>query len=312
MSSLRSDATAEEVATAFKDHIAGKTVLITGCSPNGLGAEAARVIALHNPALIVLAGRAISKCEETAKAIKLQSPDIRTRMLEIDLASLTSVRKAAAEVNSYDESIDILINNAAVMAIPTLTKTTDGLECQFGTNYIGHFLFTNLIMPKILAGGGARIVNVSSKGYLHSPVRLEDHNFEKGLYHKWEAYGQSKTAIIMFSQALAEKLGPKGVLSYSVDPGAIATTNLSKDVTEADFGFLLNKFPDTTLITLQQGAATYLAAAFDSSLQNHNGALLTKFHPTELEYGRSWFHGKDDTGKLWTLSEGIVGQTFEY
>jgi NAD(P)-dependent dehydrogenase (short-subunit alcohol dehydrogenase family) len=134
---------------------------------------------LHKVALIILAGRSILKCEETAKTIKLQSPDVRTRILEIDLASQASVRKAAAEVNSYDESIDILVNNAAVMAIPTLIKTIDGLECQFGTNYIGHFLFTNLIMPKILAGDkGARIVNVSSKGYLHSPVHLDDPNFE--------------------------------------------------------------------------------------------------------------------------------------
>lgn len=156
-------------------------VLITGCSPDGLGAEAARVIALHKPALIVLAGRSIPKCEETANILKSQSPGVRTRILQIDLASQASVHKAAAEVNSYIESINILINNAAVMAIPTLTKTTDGIECQLGINYIGHFLFTNLIMPKILAGGrdgDARIINVSSKGYLHSPVRLHDLNFE--------------------------------------------------------------------------------------------------------------------------------------
>jgi NAD(P)-dependent dehydrogenase (short-subunit alcohol dehydrogenase family) len=136
---------------------------------------------LHKPALIVLAGRAISKCEETANSLKLQSPGVKLRMLEIDLASQASVRKAAAQVNAYDESINILINNAAVMAIPTRTMTKDGIECQFGTNYIGHFLFTNLIMPKLLAGGRdgcARIINVSSKGYVHSPVRLDDYNFE--------------------------------------------------------------------------------------------------------------------------------------
>ncbi|KFY36431.1 hypothetical protein V495_07905 [Pseudogymnoascus sp. VKM F-4514 (FW-929)] len=312
MSNFGLHTTAEEVATVFKDSIAGKTVLITGCSPDGLGAEAARVIALHKVALIVLAGRSVSKCEETARTIKLQSPDVSTRILQIDLASQASVRRAAAEVNSYDESIDILVNNAAVMAIPTLTKTIDGIECQLGTNYIGPFLFTNLIMPKILAGEkGAKIVNVSSKGYLHSPVDLNDPNFEKKEYRKWEAYGQSKTAIILFSKALAKKLGPKGVISYSVDPGAIASTNLKRDITEADFNFLISKFPDTKLITLEQGAATYLAAAFDTSLQK-NGELLTLFRPTTLQPEITWFHEKDDVEKLWTLSEDIVGQKFKY
>lgn len=197
MSSFGIDATAEEVSNALKDTISGKTglcidiqseasnilttiiVLITGCSPNGLGAEAARTIALQNPALIILAGRSISKCLETAKTIELQSPDVKTRLLEIDLSSQDSVRKAAVEVNSYFEIIDVLINNAAVMALPHFTTTVDGLENQFGTNHIGHFLFTNLIIPKILASGkGARIVNISSLGYLHGPVSFDDYNFK--------------------------------------------------------------------------------------------------------------------------------------
>ncbi|KAH8799072.1 short chain dehydrogenase reductase [Xylogone sp. PMI_703] len=312
------DTTAEEVATVLKDRITGKNVLITGCSQDGLGAEAARVIALHKPALIVLAGRSIPKCEETANLLKLQSPEIITRILQIDLASRASVRKAAAEVISYNESIDILINNAAVMAVPALTKTIDGIECQFGINYIGHFLFTNLIMPKILTSGrGARVINISSKGYLHGKVRFNDPNFEKQQYQKWQAYGQSKTAIILFSKALAKKLGPKGIFSYSVDPGAIASTNLKRDITEADFGFLpnyykVNKFPDTKLITLEQGAATYVAAAFDPSLESHNGELLTLFQPTTLEAGINWFHEENDTKRLWAMSEDIVGQKFEY
>lgn len=110
--------------------------------------------------------------------IKSTSPGVSTRPLELDLSSQNKVRQAAEEVNGYEEPIDRLINNAAIMAAP-YSKTEDGLESQFGTNHIGHFLFTNLIMPKILeAGNGSRIVNISSSGHKRGPVRFDDYNFE--------------------------------------------------------------------------------------------------------------------------------------
>jgi NAD(P)-dependent dehydrogenase (short-subunit alcohol dehydrogenase family) len=168
--------TSEEVASKLHDHVKDKVVLITGCSPNSLGAETARAIATQNPALLILAGRNKASIEETEKGIKEQIPTAQMRFLMLDLASLASVRKAAAEVNSYPETVDVLINNAATMAGP-YEKTKDGFESQFATNHLGHFLFTNLLLAK-MARRGARVINVTSNGYGFGGIRFEDPNFE--------------------------------------------------------------------------------------------------------------------------------------
>jgi NAD(P)-dependent dehydrogenase (short-subunit alcohol dehydrogenase family) len=152
--------------------------LITGVTQGSLGAEVALQLSRHRPGLIILAGRNLSKIQATENVIKSASPGISTRLLKLDLSSQKQVRKAAEEVNHYAEPVDRLINNAAIMAAP-YSATEDGLESQFGTNHIGHFLFTNLIMPKILtAGKGARIVNVSSAGHKREQMRFDDYNFE--------------------------------------------------------------------------------------------------------------------------------------
>ena len=169
---------AEEVAAAFSSSIAGKTILVTGVSPGGLGAHFCKVVAPHGPKLLILAGRSLSNCAKTAKELEAAHPGIATRTLELDLSSQAQVRKAAAEVLSWPEPIDVLVNNAAVMATP-YEKTVDGLELQFGTNHIGHFLFTNLIMPNLLTSpNGPRIVNVSSGGHRFSDIRWDDLGFQ--------------------------------------------------------------------------------------------------------------------------------------
>jgi NAD(P)-dependent dehydrogenase (short-subunit alcohol dehydrogenase family) len=180
------------------------------------------VIAKHGPAVLILAGRSQAKCvftpisvkdpltrrfgernEESASIILAESPTASLRHLVLDLSSLAAVRVAAAEVNAYAESVDVLINNAGVMACPYGT-TVDGFETQFGTNHLGTFLFTNLIRPRLAPG--ARIVNVSSRGHKLGPVRFDDIDFQKGAtYDKWEAYGQAKTANMLFSVGLAKR-----------------------------------------------------------------------------------------------------------
>ena len=169
---------AEEAAAALSSYIAGKTILITGVTPGGLGAHFAKVVAAHQPKLLILAGRNPSKSAETVKEIEAANPGVATRTLELDLSSQAQVRKAAAEVLSWPEPIDILVNNAAVMATP-YEKTVDGLELQFGTNHIGHFLFTNLVIPKLLQSTqGPRIINVSSGGHRLSDIRWDDIGFQ--------------------------------------------------------------------------------------------------------------------------------------
>ncbi len=150
---------------------------MTGVSPGSLGAEAALQIARHGANLLILTGRSMPKLKDTESQIKSGVSDAHIRLLELDLASQKQIRKAAEEVNQYPEPINVLINSAAIMAAP-YSRTQDGLESQFGTNHIGHFLFTNLIMEKILAAGkGARIVNVSSAGHRRSPIRFDDYNW---------------------------------------------------------------------------------------------------------------------------------------
>lgn len=177
------ETTAEEVASDCSAAIKGKTVLVTGVSPDGLGANFAITIAKHAPGLLILAGRDTTKSEQTAKRIAEVAPSVAVRLLKLDLASQAQIREAAKEVNSYSEKyIDVLVNNAGIMAVP-YRLTADGLESQFGANHIGHFLFTNLIIDKLVASAGeashtARVVNVSSNGYRLSPMRFADLKFD--------------------------------------------------------------------------------------------------------------------------------------
>lgn len=153
-------------------------VLITGPSQGGLGAETARSLAAASPALIILCGRSLSKIQPVISEIKSSQPAVEIKFVPLDLSSQASIRETAAAINASVEKIDIMINNAAIMHGP-FSKTVDGIESQFGTNYIGHFLLTNLIMSKILAAGeGARIVNVSSLAHQMADVRFDDWNFE--------------------------------------------------------------------------------------------------------------------------------------
>ncbi|KAH6675043.1 short-chain dehydrogenase [Halenospora varia] len=304
MANFTKDSTATEVADTLATHIAGKVVLITGSSPNGLGVAAAIAIAAHKPALLILAGRTRSLIEEAEKAILAKSPSVKTRILLFDLASLKSVREGAAEVNKYPEQIDVLINNAGIMAIPSLQKTIDGFESTLGVNHLGHFLFTKLIMGKISRGG--RIVNISSSAYELGPFRFEDPNFETGPYDKWQAYAQSKVANILFTKALAEKFGPK-IFSFSLHVGGGIYTNLGKHLTPEDFEML----SQVNILTQDQGASSYIAAAFDPELEVHNGTLVGFCKPEPIKEECPWARGKENTDKLWSLSEKLVGEKFE-
>ena len=172
------ETTADEITQRLSSNIKGKIILTTGVSPGSLGAAFVETLAkTAQPKLLILAGRNVSKVEATAKAISDLGTNVPTRILQLDLASLQNVREAAAVVNGYEEPIDVLVNNAGVMACDYST-TVDGLENQFGTNHIGPWLFTNLIMDKVLSSPeGGRVVNVASDGYRLSPIRFHDYDF---------------------------------------------------------------------------------------------------------------------------------------
>jgi short-subunit dehydrogenase len=169
--------TASEVADYYSTNITGKVVLTTGVTQGSLGSEFVETIAKHKPKLLILAGRDVSKVKKTGEAIAASCPEVEVRYLTLDLGSQAQVRKAAEEVNGYKESIDVLVNNAGIMAVP-YGKTVDGIENQFGICFVGHFLFTTLILEKILASGqGARIINVASNGHKLGRMHFDDWNF---------------------------------------------------------------------------------------------------------------------------------------
>ena len=171
--------TTPELVTDYTPFIEGKTILITGVSPGSLGDFYIQSIAKAKPASLILANRNPSKLEQYAREIRTANSSIKIKTLEIDLSSLGSVRRAAAQVISWDDvpTIDVLVNNAGIMAVD-YRLSVDGFESHFATNHLGPFLFTNLIMEKICKSMSPRVVIVASDGHRLSPIRYHDYNFD--------------------------------------------------------------------------------------------------------------------------------------
>ncbi|KAF3066549.1 Short-chain dehydrogenase TIC 32, chloroplastic [Daldinia childiae] len=319
--------TATELARQYADLIEGKVILITGVSPMGLGAAFIDFIAPMRPATLILAGRSPSKMQQTADHVSAVSPDIKVRMVKLELESQAAVRYAAATVMEWSDvpHIDVLVNNAGVCAIPRAV-TEDGFEKQFAVNHLGPFLFTNLIMPKLLESGAPRVVNIGSDGHNLSPIRFEDPNFrDESSYHTWIAYGQSKTANMLMALSLAEKLGPRYNLhAFSVNPGTVQTNlaafldwkrsfaDLAK--TSRLLGLAGGWKQDRDFQTIDEGTATYVYAAFDPEITAHNGAHLLGCRLADpwKDGIRAWATSPIEAELLWRMSEELVGQEFVY
>ncbi len=209
----------------------GKIAVVTGAS-TGLGLETARALASVG-AQVVLAGRDSSRIDAAAATILETEPDAMLEQAELDLTSLDSVRGFADWYASNHDRLHLLINNAGVMYTP-FEHTAEGFEMQFGTNHVGHFLLTGLLVPLLLADPPSRVVNLSSGGHRGSDIVWDDINFERREYDKFAAYGQSKTANILFSVELDRRLGDRGVHAYAVHPGMIAT-ELGRHMSRDDF-----------------------------------------------------------------------------
>ncbi|KAJ7663523.1 hypothetical protein B0H17DRAFT_309181 [Mycena rosella] len=313
--------TAEDVGTAFATEIRGKNVLITGTSINGLGFEAARVIAKYAN-LVVITGYDAARLKLSEDAIKQEVPTANIHRLTLNLSSLANVRNAAEEVNSYPEPLHVLIHNAAA-AMGPFKLTVDKLENQFATNHVGPFLLTKLLTPKLLAGAtptyAPRVVFVASAA----------HAFCKGIdldvlaqpdeakYQMSDAYFQAKCANILTAIELSRR--SKGTLNaYSLHPGLIAT-NMSQQVhAVAEFKTLGMLGPDGlpnhdkfTWKTIPQGAATTVATAFDPRLDDKPGAYL-KDCSVATETVAAHSSDPANAEKLWTITEEIIGETFTF
>jgi NAD(P)-dependent dehydrogenase (short-subunit alcohol dehydrogenase family) len=251
-------------------------------------------------------------------------PNIKVSFVSVTLDDFDSVRAAAAEVNGKISKLHYLINNAGVMAIQQFTKNKNGIEMQFATNHLGHFLLTKLLFDKILAAGpGARIVNLTSLGHKLSPVWFDDYNFGDGKKYDtfgWVGYGQSKTANILFSLYLANKLRERGIQSFGVHPGAIFETNLGTHLSDVQEALAAceavaqentgRHFPFEGEVpkSMAQGISTTLVAALDPRIEAQSGMYMTDCQPQ-----KTYEYAEDMEGaeKLWKLSEKLVGEKFE-
>ncbi|KAL2379962.1 hypothetical protein RJZ90_004921 [Blastomyces dermatitidis] len=321
--------TATEVAKVFSDQIKGLTVLITGVNPKGLGGALVRAIVEYSPARIIITGRSQEKLDEISSDLNARFPAVLITSTAVDLSSLLSVRKAAVKISKEVDAIDVILNNAGIMAVPERELSENGFELHLATNHIGHFLLTNLLMDKIrqaaaLRPGSTRIINVASDAYLFTPFRFQDYNFngkpvaadEVGTedwlkrfgyplepivgYDSMIAYGQSKTANLLFTTYLAKHLASEGIASFALHPG-----ELGRYMSPENFGALADVIPHWK--TTDGGAATSVVAAFDPALKAHSGGFLMD---CQLITPTPYSTDIEKAEKLWKLTEKLVGQEF--
>lgn len=296
----------------------GRVAVVTGTSA-GLGIETATALARAGAA-VVMAARDAAKNRQAIESIRAQVPGAQLSHLTLDLADLDSVRRAAAEALARHARLDIVIDNAGLMACP-LGRTKEGCELQFGTNHIGHFLFTNLLVPALKRSEGARVVVLSSAGHTAAGVDFDDPHFQRRPYDKWIAYGQAKTANILYAVALARRLQPFGITVNAVHPGAIRT-ELGRHLTPEDIQAMLARWKEAPAIfykTPSQGAATSVWAATAPELAGVSGRYLQDCgiaevvqEPRSIAGVAAYAVDPAAAERLWTLSEQIVGQRFGF
>jgi len=322
MTRFNFQSTGNEVVDAFKDHVKDRIMVITGPSKGGIGGATAIALAAGGPQHLILTSRKLSAVQSVIDEIKTKFPSTVVSFVQCDLSSQASIRRGAAEINSLVPHIDILINNAAIPPCPYF-KTEDGIESQFAIDHIGHFLLTNLLIPKILAARpGARIVNVSSSAHRYSTTHLRDYNFSDGeTYTELAGYAQAKAANIIFTKSLAKGLKAHDMQSFSLHPGGI-DTGMKAQVSEEALAKALQRrkeeaakeskeYTRPTRKTIEQGCATTLVAALDPSIADQSGAYLEDGNVSQKVLP-DHITDAEEAERLWTLSEDLVGERFDW
>lgn len=316
--------TTDEVLSGV--NLQGKRILVTGVSA-GLGVETARSLVAHG-AQVVGAARDLAKAEMATAQVRKDSEvnGGSFEMVELDLASLKSVRACADKLLKKGEPFDVVIANAGVMATP-FGQTLDGFETQFGTNHLGHFVFVNRIAPLIRVGG--RLINLSSAGHRYSNVDLQDPNFERTPYEPFVAYGRSKTANILFAVAFDKRHRGRGVRAAAVHPGGIKTElgryadpgRIEKVVAQINEQLAAQGKGPFQWKTIPQGAATSVWAGVVASADEIGGRYCENCHVgnivpddatiTAISEGvRAYALDPTTAEALWKKSEEMVGESF--
>ena len=264
--------TAAQVAAGID--LSGRSAIVTG-GASGIGVETARALASAGAA-VTLAVRDTAAGERVAAEITATTGNAAVRAARLDLSDPASISQFAAD---WDRPLHILIDNAGVMATPE-TRTAAGWEIQFATNHLGHFALAAGLHRHLAAAGGARIVSLSSVGHRRSPVVFADINFARRPYDPWAAYGQSKTANVLFAVGVTQQWAEDGILANAVHPGGIMT-NLQRHMSQEDIrgrGWVA-KDGDAAAVppgfkTPEQGAATSTLAAVSPLLEGIGGRYL--------------------------------------
>ncbi|MBL8933662.1 MAG: SDR family oxidoreductase [Archangium sp.] len=296
--------------------LTGKRIVITGAN-SGLGLEATRHLVSKN-ASIVMACRNTQKGEEAAAGVRAQVPTASIDVMALDLSSLASIAAFSKALAAKYPVIDVLMNNAGVMALP-FSKTADGFEMQIGTNHLGHFALTAQVLPLLEAASAPRIVSVSSNAHLIGKIKLDDLNSEKS-YSKWPAYGQSKLANLLFIYELERWLRKHGKKSIAVaaHPG-YSSTNLQTvgaKMEKSSVGEWFMKLGNSLLAqSAEMGSLPQVYAAVHPDVKGGqyfgpDGFMAQAGFPKLVESNAA-SHDEAVAAKLWALSEQLTKVSFQ-
>jgi len=297
--------------------LTGKIAIVTGGN-TGIGLETVKILA-NAGATVIVPARDIAKAKKNLKGIS------NVEIEEMDLMDPDSIDAFAAKFLASGRPLHLLINNAGIMWVP-LRRDNRGIETQLAVNYLAEFQLTTRLWNALKKTEGARVINVSSQGHQFAPFSFDDPNFEHREYETLQAYGQSKTAVNLFSLELDNRAKAFGVRVYSVHPGSIAGTELAREAPLELFvkmGFCDEKgnmLPEVaaSLKTIPQGASTTIWCATSPLLANIGGVYCEDADIAELSFSKEIYAGVkpyslDETNakKLWLLSEKLTGITFQ-
>jgi len=294
--------------------LTGKVIIVTGAN-SGIGFEAAREFA-RKGAQTILACRSMERAQAALEEILAEIPNAPAEIMELDLASLDSVRQFADAFKAKYDRLDVLVNNAGIMMVPYGT-TEDGFERQLGTNHLGHFALTGLLLDRILATPGARVVNVSSMGHRMGEMDFDNLMYEAGNgYSPARAYGRSKLANLLFTYELQRRFDQAGVnaLATAAHPGG-TQTNLSRHVENSWYAKLLMPLMTLMMQSADMGALPTVRAAVDlaatgGDYYGPDGLFEQRGYPVLVESSGA-AHNETDARRLWQVSEQFTGVQYE-
>lgn len=292
----------------------GRIVIVTGAN-SGLGYETTRALAQKN-ATVIMACRNLTKGEKALKDVMAHAPNADVKLMQLDLGSLDSVKQFAENFRAEYTQLDLLINNAGIMAIPR-SETKDGFEMQFGVNHLGHFALTGLLIDMIAQTPNSRVVNVSSSANYMGTINFDDLMSEKD-YSRYGVYGQSKLANVLFSNELQRRFEQAGVstIAVSSDPG-LSNTNLQSNTAE-NTGNIFEKilYPiamNTMAQSQSMGALTQLFAAIAPEANGCDyispSFMGMRGHPKKAK-ANDIAYDEATAKRLWQVSEELTGITF--